>query len=138
MGQVEDAASRIVNHPLVVSAKTIDRLEGCKVIVQSGAGFKNIDHQHAATRGIAVTHVPDYGTDAVTDTVMGMVLALMRGICFLNIGWRAGAVQLHTDRSPWAVAWCRPGIGGVWRRGMAVAVRARAFGMHVPRDALSW
>ena len=133
VGRVEDAAALMVNHHVVVSAKTIDRLERCKVIVRCGVGFENIDHQHAATRGIPVAHVPDYGTEEVADTAMGMVLTLTRGICFLNSRVRAG-------QGPWSYTQVVPlqrlrgavlGLVGYGAIGMAVAARAKAFGMSV-------
>jgi D-3-phosphoglycerate dehydrogenase/C-terminal binding protein len=132
-GHVKDADALMVYHNLSVTRKTIERLTRCKLINRCGVGFDNVDWRFARERGIPVTNVPDYGTEDVADTAIGMMLALARGTHFLNSRLRAGL-------GPWFYTQAAPirrlrgrvlGIVGLGRIGTAVALRAKAFGMDV-------
>ncbi len=84
VGRIEDADAIMMYHSLPVTRKTIERLKHCRLIVRCGVGVDNVDHAFAATRGIPVANVPDYGTEDVADSALGMMLALTRGIHPLN------------------------------------------------------
>src|SRR5262249_5063966 len=81
-GQIEDASCLMVYHFLGVSAKSINRLNNCKLIVRCGVGVDNVDHAAARKKGIAVANIPDYGTEDVADTAIGLLLSLTRGTHF--------------------------------------------------------
>jgi D-3-phosphoglycerate dehydrogenase/C-terminal binding protein len=92
-----------------------------------------VDRSAARRRGIVVANVPDYGTEDVADTALGMALTLSRGTHFLNSRLRRGHV-------PWSYTQAAPlprlrgrtfGIIGMGRIGTATALRAKAFGMNV-------
>jgi D-3-phosphoglycerate dehydrogenase/C-terminal binding protein len=132
-GKVEDAGALMVYHAITLTARTIERLERCRVIVRCGVGVDNIDVDAAQRRGIPVANVPDYGTEEVADTAIGMLLALARGIAPLNSMLRA------TDVS-WEYTHVAPlqrlrgqvlGIVGLGRIGTAVAQRGKVLGMDV-------
>jgi D-3-phosphoglycerate dehydrogenase/C-terminal binding protein len=132
-GHVEDADAIMVYHTLIISRRTIERLQRCKLIVRCGVGFDNVDHVFAAERNIPVANVPEYGTEEVADSALGMALTLVRGIAYLNS-------SLRDRRGPWTWKQIVPlrrlrgrvfGIVGLGRIGTAVAVRARALGMDV-------
>lgn len=133
VGRIEDAAAIMMYHNLSVTKQTIDRLECCRLIVRCGAGIDNVDHAHARSRGIAVANVPDYGTEEVADSAIGMMLALVRGVNLYN-------VRLRERPDPWMYAVAGPihrlrdqqlGVVGLGRIGTAVALRAKALGMRV-------
>jgi D-3-phosphoglycerate dehydrogenase/C-terminal binding protein len=120
-------------HYLTISEATINSLEHCRLIVRCGVGFDNVDRDAARRRGIVVANVPDYGTEDVADTALGMALTLSRGIHFLNSRLRRG-------HGPWSYTQAAPlprlrgrtfGIIGIGRIGTAAALRAKAFGMNV-------
>jgi len=132
-GKVEDADAVMIYHTMILSRRTIERLKNCKLIIRCGVGYDNIDHVFARSCGIPVANVPDYGTEEVADTALGMALCLMRGIGFLN-------VRLRNQQGPWTWRQVAPlhrlrervfGIVGLGRIGTAVAVRAKALGMAV-------
>ncbi len=132
-GRIEDADAIMLFHNISLSQKTIGRLERCKLIVRCGGGYDNVDHRFARARGIAVANVPDYGTEEVADTAIGMMLALARGIAFLNSRLRGG-------EGPWMYTQVVPlrrlrgrvfGVVGLGRIGSAAALRAKALGMDV-------
>ena len=136
VGHIEDADALIVYHFITFSRKSIERLQQCQAIVRGGVGYDNIDHAFARERGIPVCTVPDYGTEEVADSALGLALglalALTRGVATLNSRLRAG--------EPWSLASAMPlerlrgrvfGILGLGRIGTAAAIRAKSFGMDV-------
>src|SRR6185436_13240477 len=74
-GRIEDADAVMIYHCLAVGEKTIASLRHCKLIVRCGVGIHNVDHAAARRRGIPVANIPDYGTEDVADTAIGMALA---------------------------------------------------------------
>ena len=132
-GKVEDAAGIMLYHNIVISKDTISRLTACKLIVRCGVGYDNVDWRFARERGIPVANVPDYGTEEVADSAIGMALALARGISFFNN-------RLQRNPRPWSYTQAAPilrlrgrvfGVIGLGRIGTAAALRAKALGMDV-------
>lgn len=132
-GRIESADAVMLYHNLHLSEATINRLANCKLIVRCGVGYDNVAHAHARSRGIPVANVPDYGTEEVADSAIGMMLALVRGISMLNSRLRRGVL-------PWSYSQASPitrlrgkvfGCIGLGCIGMAAAVRAKALGMEV-------
>src|SRR5262249_954527 len=98
VGKIEDAAAIMMYHTVSISSKTIGRLNHCKRIVRCGVGYDNVDWRLARQRGIAVANVPDYGTEEVADSAIGMTLALTRGIALFNSRCRAAVGEwLYTE-----------------------------------------
>jgi D-3-phosphoglycerate dehydrogenase/C-terminal binding protein len=133
VGKIEDADAIMLYHFISLTARTIERLEHCRLIVRCGVGFDNIDRQAARQRGITVANVPDYGTEDVADSALGMMLALTRGVHYLNS-------RLQHRQGPWIYTQVQPlhrlrgrvfGIVGIGRIGTAAALRAKALGMEV-------
>ena len=132
-GKVEDADAVMLYHNIVISRDTISRLTNCKLIVRCGVGFDNVDHKFARERGIPVGNVPDYGTEEVADSAIGMALALARGITFFNR-------RLQRKHGDWSYMQGTPilrlrgrvfAVIGLGRIGTAAALRAKALGMDV-------
>lgn len=132
-GRIEDADAVMLYHTVGLSKRTIESLSRCRAIVRCGVGYDNVDCEAALRCGIPVMNVPDYGTEEVADSVIGMMLALTRGIAPLNTRLRSG------DR-PWHYGEAGPlfrlrgrvfAIVGLGRIGTAAAIRAKAFGMDV-------
>jgi len=132
-GHVEDADALMLYHNLSISAATISNLKQCKLIVRCGVGFDNVDRVTARSRGIPVANVPDYGTEEVADSAIGLLLSLTRGIHLYDS-------RLRRKAGAWTYAEAVPlvrlrgqvcGIVGLGRIGMATAVRAKALGMEV-------
>lgn len=151
---LQEAIQRIGDAPIVLTNKTpITRelLDACPQIRYIGVlatGYNVIDCQAARERGIPVTNVPSYGTNAVAQFTM----ALLLNICH-QIGLHDQAVhQGQWEHSPVFSFWLTPqselagktmGIIGLGRIGTAVAKLAQAFGMEViahsrtPKDGIS-
>lgn len=133
LGSVEDADALMIYHTLKLTARVIERLTRCKLIVRCGVGYDNVDWRFARERGIPVANVPDYGTEEVADSAIGLLLSMTRGISLLNS-------QLRQGRIDWSYSHAAPlrrlrgrvlGIVGLGRIGSAVALRGTALGMDV-------
>ncbi len=133
VGKIETADAVMVYHNIAITQETIARLKNCKLIVRCGVGFDNVDHVFARSRGIPVGNVPDYGTEEVADSAIGMMLSLTRGINFFNN-------TLQRKQGAWTYAAAAPvfrlrgrvfAIIGLGRIGSAAAIRAKALGMDV-------
>ena len=132
-GRIEEADAVMMYHCLSIGEATIHALKNCKLIVRCGVGFDNVDRVAARRRGIDVANVPDYGTEDVADTALGMALTLSRGIHLMNS-------RLRRAEGPWSYTQAAPvprlrgrtfGIIGIGRIGTAAALRAKSFGMNV-------
>lgn len=133
VGRVEDAHALMIYHTIAITRRTIDRLQCCKLIVRCGVGYDNIDCAAARARGIPVANVPDYGTEEVADTALGMALALVRCISLLNSRLRAGLGEWSFQQAVpiWRLRGRVFGVVGLGRIGTATALRAKALGMDV-------
>src|SRR6266566_665975 len=133
IGRIEDADALMVYHCIQLTARVIERLTRCKLIVRCGVGFDNVDHAFARTCGIPIANIPDYGTEDVADTAIAMMMTLARGVHLMNSRLRrregawhyTQAVPLHRLRGRVC------GIIGLGRIGTAAALRAKALGMDV-------
>ena len=139
---LEDTISRIGNSQIVLTNKvpiTRDVLNACpdiQLICVLATGYNIVDVEACKEKGIPVCNVPSYGTAAVAQ----FTLALMLEICH-HIGHHTKVVH----EGKWCATknfcfWDTPqmelggktlGIIGFGRIGQAVAKLAEAFGMRV-------
>jgi glycerate dehydrogenase len=136
---------RLLGHDLVLTNKTritaeiLDQAPGIRYIGVLATGYDVVDVAAAKARGVTVTNVPVYGTRAVAQHAMALLLE----ICH-RVGHHSHAVH----RGRWAQArdWCfwdypmieldgrTLGAIGLGRIGLAAAGMARAMGMAVLAD----
>ena len=109
----------------------IESLPGLEIIGCFGTPRGTVDLAAAKARGIVVTNTPDSITEAVADLAIGLLIAVMRGICetdrFVRAGkWLAGLPPMGADLGGKTC-----GIVGLGAIGGGVARRAEACGMAV-------
>jgi glyoxylate reductase len=106
---------------------------GLKLIANFGNGTDHIDVAAAMKRGITVTNTPGVLTEDMADFTMALIVAVSRRFVEGVRAIPSGAWQ------GWSPSWMlghrihgkRLGIIGMGRIGLAVARRARAFGLQV-------
>lgn len=120
------------SNQLPMDAEVLASGRRLRVVSNFGVGFDNVDLEAATKGGVLVCNTPGVLSDAVADLTLGLLVALARRLpeaerFVREGGWgtRPG-VALGTD-----VRGKTLGIIGLGRIGIAVAERARAFGMSI-------
>src|SRR4029077_17686756 len=116
-----------------ITKTIIDGLAKCKVISLGSVGADTVDVAAATARGIPVTNVPDTFIEEVADHAMMLILATFRRLLtmdkYVREGkWRDGRPLLSRFPRLMGQTLGFVSFGHVAR---AVAVRARAFGVHM-------
>ncbi len=114
-----------------VTAGTIEAADRLGLIVRAGAGTDNIDKAAASGRGVFVCNVPGRNAVAVAELTMGLLLAIDRRIPDNVAELRAGTWSKSEYSRADGLYGKRLGIIGLGDIGLAVAERARAFGLTV-------
>lgn len=114
-----------------VTAETIAAGTDLGLIVRAGAGTDNIDQAAASGRGIFVCNVPGRNAIAVAELTMGLLLAIDRRIPDNVAELRSAAWNKKEYTKADGLYGKRLGIIGLGDIGLAVAERARAFGLSV-------
>lgn len=104
-----------------------------KLIATCSVGFEHIDLAAAAARGILVTNTPDVVSEATADMALLLMLGAMRRAreygAIMDSGW--GRQFSLGDMLGRDMGGKTLGIIGMGRIGLAVAARARGFGIKV-------
>ncbi|MCL2056268.1 MAG: D-2-hydroxyacid dehydrogenase [Oscillospiraceae bacterium] len=129
-------AGAVITNKTPVTAETMDACPGIKYIGVLATGYNIVDVAAARERGIPVTNVPAYGTAAVGQ----FAIALLLEICH-HIGHHADAVKAgRWESCPDYCFWDYPlielagktmGIIGFGRIGQSAGATAKALGMRV-------
>ncbi|CAI8402667.1 MAG: Hydroxypyruvate reductase [Acidimicrobiales bacterium AG-410-I20] len=114
-----------------VTAEAIASSDQLSLIVRSGAGTNTIDCQAAANAGIYVCNVPGTNAVAVAELTLGLLLAIDRHIADCVADLRDGQWNKKKYSEAEGLFGKTLGIIGVGEIGLAVAERARSFGMSV-------
>ena len=137
-----EVIKRIGDSDIVLTNKTVltvETLKACPAIRYIGCmstGYNVIDVTTANELGIVVTNIPAYGTEAVAQFTMALLLEITS-----RVGMHSAAVrQGKWSESPDFCFWEAPlielygktiGIIGYGAIGQSVARKAEAFGMEV-------
>lgn len=122
-----------------VDAALLDRLPGLRVVSNMAVGYDNVDVDACTARGVVVGNTPGVLTDATADLTMALLLAAARRIDEAARDAREGRWQTWTPDG-WLGVELRGttlGIIGLGKIGLAVAERARGFGMQIVYAARS-
>jgi glyoxylate reductase len=104
-----------------------------KLIASFGTGVDHVDLAVAQRRGIVVTNTPGVLTEDTADMTMALILAVSRRLAegerlIRSGGWTGWGPTSMLGHRIWGK---RLGIVGMGRIGMAVARRAKGFGLSV-------
>ena len=115
-----------------VTEKVLRSTKKCVAVGRFGVGVDNIAVDTATEMGIAVTYVPDYCVDEVSDHVMAMLHTWNRKIAIFDQsvkkdGWGHLGLTMRIKRLRGKTL----GIIGFGRIGQIVAEKSKAFGLNV-------
>ena len=139
-------AEAVITNKTPITKETIDQCPNIRYIGVLATGYNVIDVEYAKEKGIIVSNIPTYGTTAVAQMTMAMLLE----VCH-HVGAHSEAVKSGewTNNPDWCF-WNYPlvelagktfGVIGFGRIGQASAKLAKAFGMRIlaydeyPNDA---
>lgn len=137
----EDINNRIKGADIVLVNKVkldkeiIDKMEA-KYIGLLSTGFDVVDIQAAKEKGIIVTNVPTYGTDAVAQMTFAHILNLFSHVDNHNISVKEGEWESSVDFTYWnaqlvQLAGKTLGLIGYGNIGESVAKIGKAFGLNI-------
>lgn len=112
-----------------VTANILGRLPKLKYIATRSTGFDNIDIDYCKQRGIVVSNVPSYATNAVAEHTFGLLLSLTHNIASCVQVSRTG--QYLVGPQGFDIFGKTIGIVGLGNIGVRVAEIAKGFGMRV-------
>ena len=133
--RIGDAQAVYVNK-VPITRETIDQCPNLRFIGVLATGYNVIDVKAAKAKGITVCNVPTYGTDAVAQYAMALLLELCHHVGEHSECVKRGEWTNHEDWCFWnypliELAGKTMGIIGFGRIGQAAAKLAKAFGMEV-------
>jgi len=125
-----DADALLVRSATKVTADLLASAPHLRVVGRAGTGVDNIDVAAASGRGILVVNAPGANSISVAEHACALMLSLARSVpaadqAMKNRKWEKKRF-LGTELRGKTL-----GIAGLGRIGQEVAVRAKAFGMHV-------
>ncbi|NKB62089.1 MAG: hydroxyacid dehydrogenase [Gammaproteobacteria bacterium] len=129
VGAIEDHDILIVRSTKVTAA-TLDAARNLKLVIRAGAGTNTIDKTHAAEKGISVCNVPGANSIAVAELVMGLIISIDRNIHENVSDLRSDKWNKKKYSKSRGLYGQKIGILGLGSIGLAVAERARAFGIE--------
>jgi glyoxylate reductase len=116
-----------------VDREVLEAGSDLRIVANIAVGYDNIDVACARSRGVEVTNTPDVLTEATAEFTWALILAVTRRVSegerLLRAGgWKGWALDFMLGSE---LRGKQLGIVGLGRIGLAVAVRAPAFGMRV-------
>ena len=138
----EKTVERIGDAPVILTNKTaitkeiLDQCPAIRYIGVLATGYNVVDVKAAAQKGIVVTNIPSYGTDAVAQYAFALLLELCHHVGLHDESVKAGEWEKCQDFCYWKtplmeLAGKTMGIIGFGRIGQRTGAIARAMGMKV-------
>ena len=138
----EKTVERIGDAPVILTNKTaitkeiLDQCPAIRYIGVLATGYNVVDVKAAAQKGIVVTNIPSYGTDAVAQYAFALLLELCHHVGLDDESVKAGEWENCQDFCYWKtplmeLAGKTLGLIGFGRIGQKTGAIARAMGMKV-------
>ncbi|OUO95216.1 D-2-hydroxyacid dehydrogenase [Cloacibacillus sp. An23] len=129
-------AEVVLTNKTPVSARVMDSCPNMKFIGVLATGYNVIDCAHAKERGVIVANVPTYGTEAVGQFAIALLLEICSRVGHHDASVHAGKWQSCADWCYWdypliELAGKTIGIIGFGRIGRQTGKIAKAIGMKV-------
>ncbi|KAB7704038.1 C-terminal binding protein [Bacillus aerolatus] len=112
-------------------ADVIDKLQSCKVISVSGAGYNHVDIEAATQKGIMVSNVPDYCAEEVSNHTLALILTVTRRLASYNRKVREGKWDPLDTMPIHRLSENTVGLLGFGRIARMVAAKLKPFGVRI-------
>ena len=129
-------AEVVVTNKVPISKEIIEACPTLKYISETATGYNNVDIETAKKKGIPVTNIPVYGTAAVGQFAIALLLEICHHIGHHDKAVKEGRWESSVDWCFWdypliELAGKTMGIIGFGRIGQTTAKIAKALGMTV-------
>ena len=129
-------ASVILTNKTAITKEILDQCPAIRYIGVLATGYNVVDVKAAAQKGIVVTNIPSYGTDAVAQYAFALLLELCHHVGLHDESVKAGEWENCQDFCYWKtplmeLAGKTLGLIGFGRIGQKTGAIARAMGMKV-------
>jgi D-3-phosphoglycerate dehydrogenase len=134
INQCKETAEVLLVWHQKIDSNYLDQFPKLKGIVRYGVGFDTIDLDAVNSRGVIFCNTPDYGTDEVSDTAIGMLMCLTRGIARYDSYCRAykdDTWQENTITGLRRSDQLTVGVIGAGRIGGSIIRKAKVIGFDV-------
>ncbi len=128
--RLPDADVVLIRSKTTCDRDYIDSAPNLKMIIRGGVGTDNIDKIYCAEKGIIVHNTPNAPSIAVAELAFALMLAVPNHIVKANESMRMGK-WLKKELKRTELHGKTLGLVGIGHIASAVAVRAKAFGMHI-------
>ncbi len=128
-GRVAEADIVLIRSKTKVTKEYIDAAPKLKMVIRGGVGLDNVDLVYAKEKGVAVHNTPEASSAAVAEMAFALMIALPNHITKGDASMREGKwIKKELKRTE--LAGKTLGILGLGRIGLALAKRAKMFGMR--------
>ncbi len=129
-------ADIVITNKTPITKEIIDCLPNLKFIALMSTGYNIVDYVYLKEKGIPVSNIPSYSTDAVSQLVLSFILELAMNVGLHSQSVKAGEWSACEDFCYWKAPLTELtgktlGIFGLGKIGRAVAEKAKAFGMNI-------
>ncbi len=128
--RLKDADIVLVRSKTKVNRDYIDSAPKLKLVIRGGVGMDTIDTEYAAEKGIICKNTAEASTTAVAELAFALMIAMPNHLIPANNTTKEGK-WLKNDFERMELTGKTLAILGLGRIGLALAVRARGFHMHV-------
>ena len=129
-------AEILVTNKVPITRELLERCPGVRYVAVTATGYNVVDLQETARRGIPVSNVPAYGTAAVAQFTIAMLLEICCRVGLHDASVHNGDWEKSPDFSYWKaplteLAGKTLGILGFGRIGRQTGAIAKAMGMRI-------
>lgn len=128
--RLKETDAVLVRNQTLVDRAFIEAAPRLRVVGRIGVGMDNLDLRTLSERGVVVCYPPEENAVSVAEHVFALLLSHERLIAQADASIRAGG-WARSEFIGREICGRTMGVLGLGRVGFRVAVRARAFGMHV-------
>ena len=114
-----------------ITARVIQSLKRCKVIVRYAIGVDNIDLEAAERQGIYVCNVPDYSLDEVSNHAIALLLDCAKKLTYLAGQVKQGHCSYTVVKPLYRMEGKTLGLVGFGRIPRLVAKKMAGFGLNI-------
>jgi D-3-phosphoglycerate dehydrogenase len=127
---VEEIDALIIRNQTKITPTLVSRARNLKVIGRAGAGYDNIDVPSASLAGVVVSFSPEENAVSVAEHVFALLLSLARKVPGADRSTKNGGWERKKYHG-FELLGKTLGVFGLGKIGVRVAIRAKAFGMHI-------